>query len=140
MSGRRRTRTAALGLALAAAVAGDGCGIRPRFLTINHPAPIVRARSAGLGDGLPDAVVVPSLIDKLSDPDPVVQLSADQALRKRTGRDFGFHPWSDAAERARAVARWRSWWQEQPASRAQAQVAPARPKDARPSPRANPGG
>ncbi|HWE40595.1 MAG TPA: hypothetical protein VG406_28870 [Isosphaeraceae bacterium] len=140
MSGRRRRRAAALGVALAAAVAGNGCGIRPRFLTINHPAPIVRARSAGLGDGLPDAVVVPSLIDKLSDPDPVVQLSADQALRKRTGRDFGFHPWADPAERAKAVARWRSWWQAQPASRPQAQVATARPRDVKRSSNPSPGG
>lgn len=99
-------------LAAAAALGLLGCAVRPRFLTIGHAAPIVRARSASQGEGLPEETVIPALIARLSDPDPVVRLSAHHALRKRTGRDYGFVPWADEAERAKAIDRWRRWWNE----------------------------
>jgi hypothetical protein len=77
---------------------------------LTHPAPIVRARSVGLGEQLPESQVIPPLIDRLDDSDAVVRLSAHAELRKLTGQDFGYVPWADAAERAPAVARWRAWW------------------------------
>ena len=89
---------------------GLGCSIAPRtFRGLAHPAPIVRARSVALGENLPERLVVPPLIEHLNDPDAVVRLSAFQELRQRTGQDFGYIPWADAAERAPAVARWRAW-------------------------------
>jgi hypothetical protein len=89
----------------------SGCGIAPRtFRGMNHPAPIVRARAVALGEGLPEAKVVPTLIDHLGDPDPVVRLSAFEELRRRTGQDFGYVPWGDLAERSAAITRWRGWW------------------------------
>jgi hypothetical protein len=90
---------------------GLGCSIAPKtFRSLTHPSPIVRARAVGLGDTLPEWQVVPPLIEHLNDPDAVVRLSAFEELRQRTGQDFGFVPWADAAERAPAVARWNAWW------------------------------
>jgi hypothetical protein len=91
---------------------GFGCGIAPRnFQSLNHPAAIVRARSVGYGDNLPDARVVPALIERLNDTDGVVRLTAHEELRRRTRQDFGFVPWGQPAERTQAVARWQAWWQ-----------------------------
>lgn len=98
-------------------VLGLGCGVAPRhFRDLIDPAPMTRARAAPLGDRLPAAVAIPALIDRLEDTDPVVCLSAHEALRRRTGQQFGFLPWADPAERARAVTRWRSWWAGQQAA------------------------
>jgi len=87
-----------------------GCGLGTRsFGRIQHPAPLLRARAIGSGDRRPDSQVVPALIGRLEDPDPVVRLAAHQELRRRTGRDFGFVPWAGAEERSGAVARWWGW-------------------------------
>ena len=99
-------------LALPLLALGLGCSIAPRsFRGLSHPAPIVRARAAGLGAGLPEAVVIPALIDRLGDSDPVVRLTAFEELRRRTGQDFGYLPWGDLSERNHAIGHWRSWWQ-----------------------------
>jgi hypothetical protein len=60
--------------------------------------------------------VVPSLISRLDDPDPVVRLSAHEELKRRSGKDFGYVPWADRSERAGAVVRWRAWWNERQAA------------------------
>jgi hypothetical protein len=87
-----------------------GCGLVPHtFGKIRHPAPVVRARAIGLEAGRPDSQVVPALVGRLDDADPVVRLAAHEELRRRTGRDFGFVPWASGAERGGAIARWRSW-------------------------------
>ena len=95
-----------------AALAVVGCGIAPKnFRKVTDPAPIVRARSVGLGDDLPQGAGRPRLIDRLEDRDPVVRLAAFEELQKGTGRTFGFIPWGgDGRARAGAVARWRAWW------------------------------
>jgi hypothetical protein len=106
-------------------IVGLGCGVAPRhFRALTDPAPMTRARAAHLGDGLPETLAIPALIDRLDDPDPVVRLSAHEALRRRTGQQFGFVPWADPAERAQAVARWRSWWTGRQASLAQSRSIP----------------
>src|SRR4051812_27803877 len=103
MGGRRRW----MGIALAALA--SGCSVAPRgFRDLKDPAPIVRARAVGYEDRVAYEVAVPALIARLDDPDPVVRLSAHEALRKRTGQDFGFLPWAEPAERGKAIARWRS--------------------------------
>jgi hypothetical protein len=89
-----------------------GCGTGPRnFRRIQNPAPLVRARSVGLGEQRPDTQVIPALIKRLEDPDPVVRLAAHEELRKRTGRDFGFVPWASPEERSAAIGRWWGWFQ-----------------------------
>ncbi len=91
---------------------GLGCSIAPKtFQSLSNPAAIVRARAVGLGTQLPEWQVIPPLIERLNDADAVVRLSAHEELRRRTGQDFGFVPWADAAERAPAVQRWRDWWE-----------------------------
>ena len=50
---------------------GFGCGIAPRnFKALSNPAAIVRARSVGYGDHLPEWRVVPPLIERLERPRP----------------------------------------------------------------------
>lgn len=94
---------------LAVALAA-GCGGGPRnFRKIDGKAPLTRARAVGLGARKTDSKVLPALVSRLSDSDPVVRLAAHEELRKRTGRDFGYVPWAPAEERASATARWRDW-------------------------------
>jgi HEAT repeat protein len=104
-----------MGFALVVSVAG--CGITPRhFGAVADPSPLRRARAAGMGDNLPDDVVIPALIDRLEDPDAVVRLSANESLKKRTGSDLGFVAWAEPAVRGKAVKRWRAWWQQRQAA------------------------
>ena len=99
------------GLLAILAVGGSGCSLAPRsFRDMLHPAPIVRARSVGLGEKQPESVAVPAMIARLNDPDEVVRMTAFDGLKERTGRDFGFVPWAPAPERATALARWQAWW------------------------------
>jgi hypothetical protein len=87
-----------------------GCGQGPRnFRKIANPAPLTRARAVGLGGSKTDSHVLPALVGRLDDTDPVVRLAAYEELRKRTGQDFGFVPWASPEERTTAVARWRAW-------------------------------
>jgi hypothetical protein len=98
-------------IVLAAAMAPSwGCAHGPhRFGKIDSPAPLVRARAVGLGDRKPDAQVLPVLVTRLGDSDPVVRLAAHEELRKRTGQDFGYLPWASPEERSSAIGRWRAW-------------------------------
>jgi hypothetical protein len=87
-----------------------GCAHGPRnFRKIQNPTPLVRARAVGLGGRKPDSQVVPALVGRLEDSDPVVRLAAYEELRKRTGRDFGYLPWESPENRSHAVDRWRTW-------------------------------
>lgn len=106
-------RLIAWGLTLAATAGCGGCGLAPKtFRSIRHPAPLVRARSVGLSERLPDGQAVPALVNRLDDSDPVVRLAAYQELKRRTGQDFGYVPWDDPEPRASAVSRWRNWLSE----------------------------
>jgi hypothetical protein len=53
--------------------------------------------------------VLPALVERLSDSDPVVRLAAHEELRKRTGCDFGYVPWADPEEQVGAIDQWRDW-------------------------------
>lgn len=98
-------------LALAAMMATSGCTIAPkRFGDTVDPAPLVRARAATMGDQLPPQVVVPALLERLDDEDPVVRLTAHEELKRRTRQDFGYEPWAGDEARTQAVSRWKSWW------------------------------
>jgi hypothetical protein len=107
---------------LAATIAmASGCAHGPRrFEKVDSPAPVVRARAVGLGVRRPDHEVLPVLLTRLLDSDPVVRLAAHEELRKRTGQDFGYLPWASAEERSIAIDRWRAWM-----SQGQAGVTPS---------------
>jgi hypothetical protein len=62
-----------------------------------------------LGRRQDDAKVIPALVNRLDDRDPVVRLAAYEELRQRTGKEFGYVPWGSPEERASAVGRWRAW-------------------------------
>jgi hypothetical protein len=96
---------------LAAAMASSwGCAHGPRrFQKIDNTAPVVRARAVGLAGRQPDSTVLPVLVTRLGDADPVVRMAAHEELRKRTGQDFGYVPWASAEERSSAIERWRAW-------------------------------
>lgn len=119
------SRSACLGLiSLTAALCG--CSIAPRdfFRSNQDAAPLVRARSLGMGQNLPDSVVVPTLLARLDDPDAVVRMAAHEELRLRSGKDFGYAPWADPPERAAAVHAWKQWWAGQRASLASSHSRP----------------
>src|SRR5262249_23278125 len=87
-----------------------GCAHGPRrFAKIDSPAAVVRARAVGLAGRQPDAQVLPTLVSRLADTDPVVRLAAHEELRQRTGQDFGYLPWASPQERSSAIERWRAW-------------------------------
>ena len=87
---------------LAAAMAPSwGCAHGPRrFRKVENPAPVVRARAVGLGRRQPDSQLLPALVTRLGDTDPVVRLAAFEELHKRTGQDFGYVPWASPEERS----------------------------------------
>lgn len=90
-----------------------GCGVTPRgFRALTNPAAIVRARSVGYGDRLPDETVIPALIERLKDTDPVVRLAAFEELKQKSGQDFGYIPWGRVDDNAHAIEHWQAWWEE----------------------------
>jgi hypothetical protein len=92
-----------------------GCGLAPHsFRKLQPPSATVRARSVGASPRDTASQVVPALVNRLEDEDPVVRLAAGEELRKRTGNDFGFVAWASPEERAVAIARWRSWLKAPP--------------------------
>lgn len=103
-------RWIALGMLIVILGSSPGCGLRPRnFRKIQHPSPLVRARALSLGNRRPTAEVIPALVARLDDPDPVVRLAAHEELKERTGQDFGYAPWEEEPERQAAIERWRAW-------------------------------
>jgi HEAT repeat protein len=111
MDGRR------LWIGFALMVFLTGCGITPRrFGAVDDRSPLTRARAAGMGDNLPDNVVIPALIDRLEDRDAVVRVSASESLKNRTGTDLGFVAWAEPAVREKAIQRWRAWWKQRQAA------------------------
>lgn len=104
-------RVVHLALLLPIVVLGSGCSLAPKsFRDMVHTAPIVRARAVGLGERQSEEVSVPAMIDRLDDSDCVVRMAANDGLKSRTGKDFGFVPWGGPEERSDAAGRWRSWW------------------------------
>jgi hypothetical protein len=55
---------------------------------------------------------VPKLIDVLADEDPLARQVAITELRLRTGQDLGYRHDLTPEKRAAAIAKWRSWWEE----------------------------
>ena len=56
---------------------------------------------------------IPTLIDLLLDPEPVVERAAHTALKTLTGQDFGPALGANRAERAKAIVAWQLWWSKQ---------------------------
>lgn len=140
---RRMRRWIALGMLVGSLGIASGCGLGPRnFRKIRHPSPLVRARALSLGDRRPSAQVIPALVARLDDADPVVRLAAHEELKRRTGQDFGYVAWEEEPERRAAVARWRAWLSGRPVETTPPPRAPSKtpvaPREAPSAPTASP--
>jgi len=60
-----------------------------------------------------DRTMVPELFALLESEDEGVRFLAASALHKLTGKDLGFHFANTPAKRARIIAEWRAWWEEE---------------------------
>lgn len=110
---------ALLWLAFSCASTGDpGSGDLARDLV--HRDPRVRVRAIVLAEARGRLDLADLLIDNLSHPEAPVRMVASVALERLTGHDFGYRATARPHERARAVARWKAWWDEEgrPAARA----------------------
>jgi hypothetical protein len=95
---------------VATAIPALGCAHGPRrFGKFENPGSLARARAVGLAVRQPDSAVVPALVSRLGDIDPVVRMAAHEELRRRTGQDFGYVPWASPEERTSAIGRWQGW-------------------------------
>ena len=96
-------------------VAHDSRRVSPGDLFVAVPGVAVDGHHYvpnALGAGAVAVVVerlLPELVDALEDRDPAVRMFASVALRKLTGKDFGFKPHGSPAEREEAIRQWRVW-------------------------------
>jgi hypothetical protein len=95
-------------------------------LDLQHGDPRIRIEAALRAVVEKRLEVVGELINNLSDRDGAVRMFSSVALRKLTGRDFGYLPHGTESERAGALARWRAWFDAEAADAAAARTwAPA---------------
>ncbi len=57
--------------------------------------------------------VIPDLIPRLDDRDPVIVYNARKALEQLVGQDIGPRPEATATERAQIIRFWQDWWKKQ---------------------------
>jgi len=84
------------------------CGEASSEIAAMHSVnPLDRALAAVQAADSGNAEAVGALVDLLEDSDPAVRMYAILALRRLTGKDYGYHFYDSAAKRDLAVARWR---------------------------------
>jgi hypothetical protein len=101
-------------LLCAAASLVQGClfGAKDLYQQLQHEDPSVRVRAVHRAGRSGDSKSLPYLVDRLSDSEADVRFYAIIALEKLTGKRHGYRYWAPAAEREKAVARWRAWLDE----------------------------
>ena len=77
---------------------------------LKDPDIFVRMATARVLGDLEAPLGIPALIDALEDPEASVREAAVVALRSVTGREHRFDPNAKESDRAKAVRRWRDWW------------------------------
>jgi hypothetical protein len=84
---------------------------------LDDPRPELRRAAALAWAMKDDRAAIPALIALLEDPEDLVVRAVRAGLKSLTEQDFG--PARDAtpAERARAIADWKAWWEKQPRRR-----------------------
>ena len=94
-------------------VAGCGGGNRKVGGSIcdrlQHESPSVRIQAAMDAVREKDMKALPLLVDRLTDRESSVRVFAAQALRRMTGKDFGWNSWDPPGVRRAAVRKWRQW-------------------------------
>ena len=110
----------------AAAVIGAGAGgctepTGPR--TVANEDLNIKVQAMRVAAEEKDLTTAPQLVKDLESDDAAIRLYAIKALQKMSGQNFGYVYYADAEKRRPAVARWRTWVQQQGAA-----TRPARPK------------
>jgi hypothetical protein len=82
-----------------------------------HSSSFIRARALDVLTALDETWVVPILIDRLTDSEPLLTQRAAEGLRRITGKSFPFDPKGTSAERGAALVAWRAWWRDYQAQR-----------------------
>ena len=77
---------------------------------LKDPDIFVRMATARVLGDLEAPIGIPALIDALEDPEASVREAAVVALRSITQREHRFDPTAKESDRAKAVRRWREWW------------------------------
>jgi hypothetical protein len=88
-----------------------GCEKRPRSIVarLQHEDPGVRIEAIQQAARRDHRPAVPFLVDRLSDSQSDVRFFAAIALRRMTGRDFGYAYYERPGQRQEAIQRWRAW-------------------------------
>jgi hypothetical protein len=73
----------------------------------------VRCAAAAACGFKEDRQLVPELINSLNDTEQLVVNAAHTSLKTLSGRDFGPEGSSSAADRAKSIQEWKSWWNAQ---------------------------
>jgi hypothetical protein len=98
---------------LFAALWVGGC-YSPEAKSINSdsaPSAIPAIKSAAEAD---DQAAIPRLVHDLSDNDSAIRFAAITALRKMTGKDFGYRYYETFDQRRVATNQWNQWLMEHP--------------------------
>jgi len=91
-----------------------GCGGRGTLaLALQDENPAVRAEGAHRAGETRDRSTVALLVERLEDPNADVRFFAAGALRRITGKTFGYRHFDDVATRTEGVKRWRHWLAQQ---------------------------
>jgi len=77
---------------------------------LSDPDQHVRSQAASLLGAKKVREAVPGLIERLDDDRDIVRAAAHRALRAIAGKDFGYDPTDEKAERGKAIQSWRDWW------------------------------
>ena len=79
------------------------------YQRLQNEDPAVRSEAIVQAGKTKNTRTVPLLIDRLSDTESDVRMLAGIALRKITGKDFGWRSWNSRTDRDNAIRRWRQW-------------------------------
>lgn len=114
---RKFYRLAVVGTALiciSCSSTADPCTGDPA-VDLKHGDPRCRANAAILTAELDRLDLFPDLLANLRDEHGEVRLITGVAVRKLSRLDVGFRPFGSASEQEAAIARWKSWWSNNPA-------------------------
>ena len=79
------------------------------YQRLQNEDPAVRGAAILEAGNTKNAKTVPLLIERLSDTESDIRIFAGIALRKITGKDFGWRSWDSRIDRDNAIGRWRQW-------------------------------
>ncbi len=79
------------------------------YQRLQNEDPAVRNEAIVEAGNTKNAKTIPLLIDRLSDTESDARMFAGIALRKITGKNFGWRSWNSRIERDKAIRRWQQW-------------------------------